>query len=532
MHACMLSLLLLLFVFYFGLLHRFGHSNSLATLASWPSNEGIAAQDYTKGVRESVWWEWNGMEWNGMEILAEQTPAVKVLTYFLSAIVLTSLLFIPSFLPSFCFIHLFHSFVSLHLQIIAFCVFLCLLFCVWGLILIVLTLNYGVNRVGCAAGGELVDVGALRQAKVSRAERKRRIVRAWRLQSMFLLASLLLPTFSFLLVNRGLTPFVASLDGLVDVNDQVDSKAFRGIELADSMTTLYRDLKAIPIVDIQSFCPNGNAIDTNADDLLDGLGMYELSETIQSGLATVDSFLMNYLTDIRPGLVQVTDATRMLDRGIESVYDSDWFLKLFLVALNVVNGFFIFGVFLSKISVVYTAFQAMLQYLLLPLFCLLLLGSIAATCAAISMSLANAGTYERIVEFFFLLDWSYLIIFSSSCLSPPLVFPSFSLKDFCAGGSLPGSPLGTIRDMVAEYGYPEDSLAYRSVAYYTHVRIAIVSCRVVYYRFVSTRSFLLSVVADMYAHSPSLFHLDRAVWKTTRLLLSPTLSPRWARHPK
>ena len=258
--------------------------------------------------------------------------------------------------------------------------------------MIVLTLNYGVNRVGCAAGGEVVDVGALRQAKVSRAERKRRIVRAWRLQSVFLVASLLLPTFSFLLVNRGLTPFVASLEGLVDVIDQVDARAFRGIEIADSITAHYRDLRAIPIIDIQSFCPNANAIDVNAIDLLDGLGMYALSETIES-MATVDSFVMTYLTDIRPGLVQVTDNTRMLDRGIDTVYDSDWFLKLFLVALNVVNGFFIFGVFLSKISVVYSAFQAMLKYLLIPLFCLLLLGSVAATCAAISMSLTNAGTY-------------------------------------------------------------------------------------------------------------------------------------------
>jgi hypothetical protein len=285
--------------------------------------------------------------------------------------------------------------------------------------LIVLTLNYGVDRVGCAAGGEVVDVGALRQAKVSRAERKRRIVRAWRLQSVFLVATLLLPTFSFLLVNRGLTPFVASLEGLVDLNDQVDAKAYRGIEIADSMTSLYRDLKTIPIVDIQSFCPNANAI--NADDILEGLGMYALSETIQSGLATVDSFVTKYLTDIRPGLVQVTDTTRMIDRGIDSVYDSDWFLKLFLMALNIVNGFFIFGVFLSKISVVYSAFQAMLTYLLIPLFCLLLLGSIAATCAAISMSLTNAGTKKVLlafVKFLFLLDSFYrILLFSRPCFS-------------------------------------------------------------------------------------------------------------------
>jgi hypothetical protein len=34
------------------LLHRFGHSKSLATLASWPSNESIAVQDYSEGVSE------------------------------------------------------------------------------------------------------------------------------------------------------------------------------------------------------------------------------------------------------------------------------------------------------------------------------------------------------------------------------------------------------------------------------------------------------------------------------------------------
>lgn len=228
---------------------------------------------------------------------------------------------------------------------------------------------------------------------MSRSERKRRIVRAWRIQSVFLLFSLLLPTFSFLLVNRGLTPFIASLEGLVDVNDQVDANAFRGIELADSMTALYRDLKTIPIVDIQSFCPNANAND--ASDLLVGLGMYAVSETIQSGMVTVESFMVKYLSDIRPGLVQMTDATRMLDRGIDSVYGVDWILKMFLVVLNIVNGFFIFGVFLSKISVVYSAFQAMLTYLLIPLFCLLLLGSVAATCAATSILLTNAGTKKE-----------------------------------------------------------------------------------------------------------------------------------------
>jgi hypothetical protein len=237
------------------------------------------------------------------------------------------------------------------------------------------------------------------------------------------MASLLLPTFSFLLVNRGLDPFAASLENLVNVNDQVDAKAFRGIEIADSMTALYQDLQKIPIIDIQSFCPNANA---NSNDLLDSLGMYTLSETVQSLLTTADSFVVDYLTDIRPGLVQVTDATRLVDRGIDSVYESDWILKLFLVALNVVNGFFLFGVFLSKISVVYSAFQAMMAYLLIPLFCLLLLGSIAAACAAVSITLINSGTTEEEPTSFSCLivgsSYSHALVSHPSCVCIVLAF--------------------------------------------------------------------------------------------------------------
>jgi hypothetical protein len=305
------------------------------------------------------------------------------------------------------------TFNFLLLQIISFSVFLGILFSVWFLVLIVLKLNYGVDRVGCAAGGQIMDVGALRLAKVCRAERKRRILRAWRTQSLFLLASLLLPTFSFLLVNNGLDPFIASLQSLVDVNNQVDAKAFRGIQIADSITALYNDMKVIPNFDVHSFCPNVNAnTNTNALStvLLTSSGMYTLPETFKAGLEMVDSFVKEYLTDIRPGLVQVTDATRLIDQSIDSVYDSDWILKLFLVALNVVNGFFIFGVFLSKISVVYSAFQAMMSYLMIPLFCLALIGSIAATCAAVSMALANAGTYERKSAYCTAVPWSFDLI--------------------------------------------------------------------------------------------------------------------------
>jgi hypothetical protein len=381
-----------------------------------------------------------------------------------------------------------HTHTHTHTQIINFCVFLAILFGVWGLVLIVLKLNYGVDRVGCAAGGQIVETRvriSRAERKLRRAERKRRKLRGWRTQLVFLLASFLLPIFSLVLVTKGLDPFMASLESLVDVNYEVYYKAFQGIQIADSMTALYQELKDIPIVDVQSFCPN-----ESANSLLASLGIITMSETFQSELGTVDSFVTDYLKDIRPGLMQVTDGTLLVNTGIDSVYDSNWILELFLGALNVVIGFFLFSFFLSKTSDAYSTFQAMLLHIMIPLFCLLLFGSIAGTCAAATVALANAGTKksERTA-----VPWSFDRFCSHALASQSPVCLHRSHPDFCAGGTSPGSPLGTIQDMVGEYGYPEEnlttlvetgypegSLPYRSVAYYTQVRI--MSYRIVSYR--------------------------------------------------
>lgn len=279
-------------------------------------------------------------------------------------------------------------------QILAFCVFLSILFIVWGLVLIFLKLRFGVKGVGCAAGGDIVDVAALRANKLSRAQRKKRIVRAWRTQSVFLLATLAVPTFSLLLVNHGLRPFIASLDSLVDVTDKVDSAAFLGIHIVDSVTARYRELVEIPIIDIRSFCPNALAPDT----VLASLGAYALPETLQLCLQMIDSFVQDYVTAIRPALTQVTDATRIVDEVIDSVYNHYWILKLLLLVLNVANGFFIFGVLLSKNGCVYAAFQAMMSYLILPVFALALIASVGLTCATVSLTLVNAGMHYQCIH--------------------------------------------------------------------------------------------------------------------------------------
>ena len=49
----------------------------------------------------------------------------------------------------------------------------------------------------------------------------------------------------------------------------------------------------------------------------------------------------------------------------------------------------------------------------------------------------------------------------------------FDTADFCAGGNEYGheSPLGTIREVITQYGYGTSTLPYRALQYYEEVRI-------------------------------------------------------------
>lgn len=201
-------------------------------------------------------------------------------------------------------------------------------------------------------------------------------------------SAIMIPTFSFLLINHGMDPFLNSLDDLTVVNDEIDAKAFRGLQIANSVTALYQELATTPIIDVQSYCPNDTA-----NYALESLGVHDLSATVESGIETVNAFVRDHISELKPLLQQVTDATRMVDQGIEGIRKFNWILKLMLILLNVCTGFFVFGVLLTKNGVVYAAFQAMMGYFMIPMFCLLVMGSIVATCTVVSLALVNAGAF-------------------------------------------------------------------------------------------------------------------------------------------
>lgn len=76
----------------------------------------------------------------------------------------------------------------------------------------------GPTRVGCAAGGNVLDIPQLRQ-DYSRGQRKEMERRSWRLQTTFLSCGILLFVLAGLFLHKGLFGLGASLDQVYDISD-------------------------------------------------------------------------------------------------------------------------------------------------------------------------------------------------------------------------------------------------------------------------------------------------------------------------
>jgi hypothetical protein len=87
----------------------------------------------------------------------------------------------------------------------------------WSVVLIVLRIM-GPSRVGCAAGGNVLHVPVLRK-KYDRGTRKAIEKRSWRVQTTFLMASMLIFLMAGLFLNKGLFAMSKSLEEIYDIND-------------------------------------------------------------------------------------------------------------------------------------------------------------------------------------------------------------------------------------------------------------------------------------------------------------------------
>ena len=288
--------------------------------------------------------------------------------------------------------------------ILGFCLFLCIVFYLWLLVMMVLKFAFP-QHTGCAGGGKTVDVAALRKSRVPRHIRRRQIIRSWRVQWTFLVASVGIPIMTLLMARNGLKPLIHSLDEVESINDEVEDIAFRGLVIADSLVRERKKLQqnfTRRNLDMEDVCPNlsqtqsqnnNNNNNNNQSTILAVLPpVNTVTQYVQVGLEEVGIFIDQHAPQAQVSLNNAASVTHRINHSIEWSYANDWILKFFLLTINVINGFLIFGVFLSKQDIVSHKYQRYLSYGLVPLFALLLVCSMLFACAFGIASMLNAGT--------------------------------------------------------------------------------------------------------------------------------------------
>jgi hypothetical protein len=175
------------------------------------------------------------------------------------------------------------------------------------------------------------------------------------------------------------------------------------------------------VIFVDQWCPEASAHKEQLQFLIDAM------ETVQDNTQTMaqvfDQFLAPNSTTTTNPLDDsyfriITDTTSYIDETLQSFLRNDWWLKLVIMVLNVVNFLLLMNVYcLSKHNIIHPPTRMYVAYVLVPLFVVLVLAVWIITCVLGISAIVNA--------------------------------------DFCAGGPAPGSPQGTVEDAllsVANYG--------------------------------------------------------------------------------
>lgn len=310
---------------------------------------------------------------------------------------------------------------------------------------------YGIPKIGCAAGGEILDMKELSKRGISRKERRRRILRSWRIQSTFMICGILVPTVSLVMMKTGWSQIQTAWVEVQEVVDDVEALAFRGWNAMDGLQQSRNDLIQNKLVQalleqseettassiFASWCPNANSQDRLSF-------LHEAMSSLESDTDALVELFDSHIPNTANSFMAVTESTKTVDESIEWFFEHDWIWKMYLMTLNVLNFFLLMACYgLSKHNIIHAPTRMYLTFFIVPLF--------------------SIGT--------FLL----LMVTASSGVATLLN------SDFCAGGESPGSPQGTIQDAILSYQYGNLDrsnditgtlgLVYESFTYYANVSL-------------------------------------------------------------
>ncbi|CAJ1952020.1 unnamed protein product [Cylindrotheca closterium] len=317
-------------------------------------------------------------------------------------------------------------------------------FVLWALLLLAFKYLYGAHKVGCAAGGQVVDIRKLAKRGVSRKTRRQHIVRNWRVQAMFLVVGLAIPTLTLILVKVGWGHMDTAMKDVKETLDDVESWSFNGQNIIERLKQTERNIRQHEFVQqaldlstpkestvFDEWCPNQR----NSSLAL----LKESFVQVQSFAIHLEDEYARYVPNDIAGFQTITEIASDIEGSLNRVMDNDWMFKFFLMVLNVINLLMVLICQVcSRNNIIHPPTRAYTTWLILPVFFVLTTILMAITAVSGIAALFNA--------------------------------------DFCSGGE-EGSPQGTFYDAILSYEHgsldasigPDDSmeLVYDSFKYYS-----------------------------------------------------------------
>ena len=289
--------------------------------------------------------------------------------------------------------------------------------------------------------------------------RRQYLLRAWRIQTTFLITGILFPIATTMLVKNGLSQLELSWDEMTDMAIDADALFYRGLGIVERLSSSHAELKEFAqqqnisasnvqnsINDEYPWCPNLSGGLNSAASIADEQLVAQFN-SVMSEVTTQLDYIISYLPENVPmdpsGLISATRATEHVKSAIEWTKSHDWLLKFLLMMVNVLSMFLILASYIVyQISpIVHIPSRFYLAWVIVPFWSVLCILVVVATAMMGIATLVNA--------------------------------------DFCAGGESPGSPQGALEDAILsnrlgtlDRDKGDGILIYESFMYYANV-----SCR-------------------------------------------------------
>ncbi|KAL9185990.1 hypothetical protein ACHAXT_005228 [Thalassiosira profunda] len=266
-----------------------------------------------------------------------------------------------------------------------------------------------------------------------------------RVRTVFLIATALLMTFTFVFVAQGLTNVSSASVTMSTSLETTDELLVNAELIAVNLEKVGENsiqIRDAAVAELDNLCP----ADQNIGDAI-GMDIVGIAAQAQSDLTMLANFIRDGLETLNENLELVRGFTDSANATIEVVDFWGWQMKLLAAGLFILPAFLAFGVGLVSMGMDSKRYQKCLTYFLMPLFTVVIICSCIVCCAMLPVSASSA--------------------------------------DACAGGGeLRGGPDDTVLTIYRNLRGDDTSLLFQFVGFYTQ------QCNPEYYPFDFLGSYL------------------------------------------